>query len=253
VSIISWNIRDFGQSRDSNEIYQIAILLRDADLVAIQEVVAKHPGGAQAVARLVDQLERMGANWDYCISDPTKSPSSYISERYAYLWKPSKLKMIGQARLLSELTDNVYREPYLGHFKTDDKDFFVLNYHSRTHVEGDEEISEFGEISSWINQQQLQSILWLGDFNLESKHTAYNAFYSIGFQQVFKDQKTTLKMKCENGNYLSLGEDNIFIKSNQLTYSHPTVIDFIKSNCNNLAELTKAYSDHLPLNVFIRD
>ena len=99
ITFISWNIKDFGQSRDDNEIRAIAQLIRHADIVAIQEVVAKHPGGAQAVARLVDQLDRMGANWDYSISEPTKSTSSHKSERYAFLWKTSKVKKIGFYRV----------------------------------------------------------------------------------------------------------------------------------------------------------
>ena len=95
MSVISWNIKDFGQSRDNSEIRMIAKELIEADIVAIQEVVAKHPGGLKAVARLVDQLNRMGTKWDYRISDPTASSSSYASERYAFLWKRSKVNLVG--------------------------------------------------------------------------------------------------------------------------------------------------------------
>ena len=59
-------------------------------IVAVVEVVAKS-GGAQAVARLADELNRTRSKWDYCISDPT-SGSRNKSERYAFLWKTSKLK-----------------------------------------------------------------------------------------------------------------------------------------------------------------
>lgn len=55
-TFISWNIKDFGQSRNDKEIHDIALLLRDADIIAIQEVVPKHPGGAQAVGRLAEEL-----------------------------------------------------------------------------------------------------------------------------------------------------------------------------------------------------
>ncbi len=245
VCIISWNIRDFGQSRDEIEIYNIATLLKDADLVAIQEVVALHPGGVQAVARLVDQLKRMGSNWDYSISDPTRSPSNFISERYAYLWKPSKLKMIGHPRLLSELSEIVHREPFLGHFYAEGIDFSVLNYHSRTHhVSSNEEVVEFNEINRWISHKNLENVIWLGDFNLESNNAAYDAFSANGFKQTFINQKTTLKKSCVNGNYLSLGEDNIFIKSFKIKYYKAAVIDFINTNCNDLLELSKSYSSN---------
>ncbi|HMP32506.1 MAG TPA: endonuclease, partial [Saprospiraceae bacterium] len=56
VTFVSWNIKDFGQSRSNDEIISIAKLINHADIVAIQEVVGLHPGGSQAVARLSDEL-----------------------------------------------------------------------------------------------------------------------------------------------------------------------------------------------------
>ncbi|MFT6841820.1 MAG: deoxyribonuclease-1-like protein, partial [Psychroserpens sp.] len=49
ISLISWNIRDFGKTKSSDELDRMAEIVRDADIVAIQEVVAGY-GGAQAVA-----------------------------------------------------------------------------------------------------------------------------------------------------------------------------------------------------------
>src|SRR5690349_10412003 len=75
VKICSWNIRDFGQSKNKEEIEFIANTLKGFDIVTIQEVVAG-PEGAKAVARLHDELNRTGAKWDYTISDPTVSSSN---------------------------------------------------------------------------------------------------------------------------------------------------------------------------------
>src|SRR5438067_2011181 len=69
VSICSWNLKDFGKSKSDNEIAFIANILKNYDVVAIQEVVAGD-GGGQAVARLVNELDRKGSKWDYSISDP---------------------------------------------------------------------------------------------------------------------------------------------------------------------------------------
>ena len=91
----------------------------------------------------------------------------------------------------------------------------------------------------------------MGDFTIESNNAAYDAFSANGFKQTFINQKTTLKKSCVNGNYLSLGEDNIFIKSFKIKYYKAAVIDFINTNCNDLLELSKSYSDHLPLNLCI--
>jgi deoxyribonuclease-1-like protein len=75
IVIVSWNIKDFGQSRTDEEITAIAQHVRHADVLAIQEVVAIHPGGAQASARLISILN------SYNISLQDK-----ISEKH-YLWK----------------------------------------------------------------------------------------------------------------------------------------------------------------------
>ncbi|MEX0275149.1 MAG: endonuclease, partial [Flavobacteriaceae bacterium] len=49
ISLVSWNIRDFGKTKNSDELEKIAEIVRDTDILAIQEVVAGY-GGAQAVA-----------------------------------------------------------------------------------------------------------------------------------------------------------------------------------------------------------
>jgi len=92
--LISWNIRDLGRTKSDAEIELMAQVLRGYDVIAIQEVVAKHPGGAKAVARLTDALDKMGADYDYSVSDPTQSSSPHTRERYAYIWRTSTVKTI---------------------------------------------------------------------------------------------------------------------------------------------------------------
>ena len=61
ISFISWNIRDFGKTKNKEELDRIADIVRDVDIVALQEVVAG-PGGTQAIAHLADILNRKGVN-----------------------------------------------------------------------------------------------------------------------------------------------------------------------------------------------
>ena len=49
ITIVSWNIQDFGKTKSNDELEQIAEVVRDVDIVVIQEVVSGY-GGAQAVA-----------------------------------------------------------------------------------------------------------------------------------------------------------------------------------------------------------
>src|SRR5690606_31627175 len=135
--------------------------------VALQEVVAKDPAGAQAVAKIADELNRMGAKWDYRISDPTKSPSSNISERYAFLWKTSKVSLIHRAYLDRELEDIINREPYIAAFKIkgQPEPFYVINFHSRKYDERpEEEIIHFLDYPTRLKSNR---IIIAGDFNLD--------------------------------------------------------------------------------------
>lgn len=243
-SIVSWNIKDFGQSRDDNEIKAIAAIVRNFDIVLIQEVVAKHPGGAQAVARLADQLNRMGAKWDYSISDPTQSPSAYISERYAFLWKTSKATLKGKPFLDKELSSVVYREPYIANFifKDETKPITLINYHSRKYDDHPEnEIRYFLDYNSRL---AVENVLLCGDFNLDEKHPVWDSFYNQGYKNALSDKPTTLKMKCKNGQYLNHSIDNIFGQGD-FTIIKAGSLDFIK-NCDNLIE-ARQLSDHLPV------
>ena len=60
VKIVSWNLQNFGKSKSTEEIQFVANTLRNFDVVALQEIVAGY-GGAQAVAKLADELNRMGS------------------------------------------------------------------------------------------------------------------------------------------------------------------------------------------------
>ena len=83
ITFVSWNLRDFGQSRDDSEINLIAKELRHADIVAIQEVVAKHPGGAQAVARLLDKFNCNRTVCDFVKGNPIGVESPFKNGHYA--------------------------------------------------------------------------------------------------------------------------------------------------------------------------
>ena len=109
ISLCSWNLKDFGKTKDPTEIEFIATTIKEYDIIAIQEVVAGD-GGAQAVARLSDQLNRMGANWEYVISDPTSGSNK--KERYAFIWKTSRIQSIGKAWLDIKYGDEIEREPF---------------------------------------------------------------------------------------------------------------------------------------------
>jgi len=244
LTLASWNIRHLGRTKTPEDIHQIATILRDFDIVAIQEVVAKDPAGAQAVAKIADELNRMGAKWDYQISDPTKSPSVYMSERYAFLWKTSKVSLVHKAYLDRKLEDLCYREPFVAIFKKKGKTepFYVVNYHSRKYYDKpEEEIIHFIDYPKRLDSDR---ILIAGDFNLSEKHAVWKPFYTKGFKSALQNQRTTLKVKCKDGDYLSHPIDNVYFTQG-IDMVQAGSIDLVTS-CGNL-ERAREISDHLPV------
>lgn len=243
ITLVSWNIRDFGKTKNSEELNAIAEIVRDADIVALQEVVAGY-GGAQAVARLADILNRKGAKWDYVISDPTHSPK-YVTERYAYLWKTAQIKIKNRGNLIKQIDEAVDREPFLIDFYYDLKPFTVINFHSRPFDQNPER--EIKAISNYILNTLTGTVFLAGDFNMNEQEEVFNPLKKSGFLAALKNQKTTLKNQCKASGYLNYPIDNIFY-SDDIQDVKTGVLDFVKS-CANL-EQARNLSDHLP--VFIQ-
>ncbi|HEY6975428.1 MAG TPA: endonuclease, partial [Chitinophagaceae bacterium] len=130
ITMCSWNLENFGKSKNDSTINFIANAVKDFDLIAIQEVVAGE-GGSRAIAKLTGELNRKGFKWDYTISDPTVS-SSYKTERYAFIWKTAKLALTGKAWLEKKYNVAIDREPYFATFKFEGKFFTVANFHAIT-------------------------------------------------------------------------------------------------------------------------
>ena len=187
--LLSWNIENFGQSKSNQEISFIANTLRDYDIVAIQEVVAGD-GGAQAVAKLADELNRKGTKWDYVISDPTSS-SAYKTERYAFLWKTSKIKKIGKAWLEKRYHLEIDREPYFCTFQYESKQFTVVNFHAITKSKQPE--TEIKYFKFLPDEYPTLNLLFVGDFNCPQSHTVFNPLKKMGYKSILINQKTSLK------------------------------------------------------------
>jgi hypothetical protein len=134
-------------------------------------VVAKDPGGAQAIARLTGELNRMGDKWDYTISDPTSS-SAYKAERYAYLWKTSKVKKVGNAWLEKRYSQEIDREPFYVTFDIKGKLFTVVNFHAITKSLQPE--TEFKYFKFLPAAYPSLNLVFCGDFNCPQSHTVYN-------------------------------------------------------------------------------
>ncbi|MEM1336884.1 MAG: endonuclease/exonuclease/phosphatase family protein [Bacteroidota bacterium] len=240
ISLISWNIKDFGKTKNAEELNEIAEIVRETDILAIQEVVAGY-GGAQAVAKLSDFLNRKGDKWDYVISDPTNSPK-YSTERYAFIWKTKRIKIKNRGWLVSELDSLIDREPFHLDFYVQGKKISVLNFHSRPHDKDPK--SEIRALSQFAIDSLTTPLIIVGDFNVEEKKPIFDKLKNKGFKSAIQDKKTTLKKSCDRVNYLNHSIDNIFYSAD-ISKIKAGVIDFVRS-CDNL-EKSRKLSDHLPV------
>ena len=241
TKLISWNIANFGQSKSDKTIHYIANYLRDYDIIAVQEVVAGY-GGVQAVARLSDELNRTGSKWDYIISDPTSS-SPYKTERYAFIWKTNKLKQIGKAWLEKKYHSEIEREPYLGTFQYQDKQFTVVNFHAITRqMKPETEIKYF---KFFPGEYPTLNLIFAGDFNCPQSNTVFIPLRKMGYQSILVGQKTSLKQKYKNNNYLASEYDNMYYKTSRIKSINKGVLSFYK-DFNTLKEARKV-SDHIPI------
>lgn len=242
VKVCSWNLKDFGKTKSDIEIDFIAQIINKFDIVLIQEVVAKDAGGAQAVARLADVLNRTGAKWDYVVSNSTFS-SSYKAERYAFLWKPSSVKMVGKPWLEETLKVELDREPYYATFVKNGQQFTLVNFHAITKSKQPErEVKYFKFLPTEYPQLNL---IFCGDFNLPQSHSVFNPLKKMGYTSALVNQKTSLKMRCKENECLASEFDNFYFNSSKVTMQKSGIIPFYQA----FATLKEArnISDHVPI------
>ncbi len=242
VKIVSWNLQNFGKSKKDSSINFIANTIKDFDVIAIQEVVAG-TGGAQTVAKLNDLLNRKGYKWDYRISDPTSSENLQQKERYAFLWKTSKVQIVGRPWLEKKFSFEINREPFFATFTTKGKEFTLVNFHAITKkMQPETEIKYF---KFFPQEYPDLNLIFCGDFNSPQSHSVFNPLKSMGFKPIFMEQKTSLKMKCIENDCLASEYDNIFYHTRKISFIESGIIHFYKNF--SIHEDARTISDHVPI------
>lgn len=243
LQLVSWNVENLGSSKSDADIEFIANTIKSYDIVALQEIVAGD-GGAQAIARLADELNRKGSKWDYVISDPTSS-SAYKTERYAFLWKTAKVQKIGEAWLEKKYHLEIDREPFYCTFQFQNKKVTIVNFHAITKSKQPEtEIKYFKFLPA---QYPKLNLVFAGDFNCPQSHTVFIPLQKMGYKSVFQNQKTSLKIECKSNECLASEFDNIWYDSAALNCANAKAILFYQSFSS--LEEARAISDHIPIAV----
>lgn len=241
VTICSWNVRNFGKTKTDEHFAIMSKILKNVDVVAIQEVVSGY-GGTQAVARLAEELNTTGTKWDYTVSLPTIS-SAYKTERYAFLWKTDKIKKVGESWLEQKFRLVIEREPFYSRFKVDNNEFTLVNFHAITKSKQPEtEIKYFKFLPVSYPKENL---IFCGDFNLPQSHTVFNPLKKMGYAAALINQKTSLKQKCNWGDCLASEYDNFFYRADKFAFLEAGIIPFYEK-FEHFSD-AKILSDHVPV------
>ncbi len=242
VSICSWNLMNFGKSKSDTELAFIAKILNDYDVVTIQEVVAGD-GGSKAVYRLVAILNNKGLKWDYAISNPTTSANHSSRERYAFLWKTSKVKKIGASWLELNYQEEIDREPFMSTFEFKGKQFTIASFHAVPKKKNPEsEIKYFKLIPALYPKLNL---VFMGDFNCPQSNSVFNPLKKMGYLNIIENQKTSLRQKCINNDCLASEYDNMFYYSIKIKRIQSGIVPFYKSFLT--VKEARKISDHIPI------
>lgn len=250
-TFVSWNLANFGQSKSHETIDEMAVILRHADIIAVQEVTAGKNFGAKAVEKLSVALSRTGNDWDTLISDPT-SPASPGVERYAYLFKKSSITTNrDKAHLVGELKETIDREPYAAVFKPKRVDEIAI-YTMHAVPTAKNPINEIRALKSSQEIRAISRAIFSGDFNL-GKVSTDPIFTNLGFVGHI-NEPTSLKAKVSNGSYKVKQYDNIYTKGIHVCNSG--VMDFVRTSyapvTNESLQKARRVSDHLPVFITFR-
>ena len=164
LSLASWNIRILSDnSRDDTELSLIADRLEPYDLVAIQELRDE-----VVVDRTLQILADRGHRFQALVSPDV---GRGVKERYAFLYRPERVQLLGQEQVYLDPDDAFIREPFWASFRAGQFDLTLVTIHA---IYGDSKTDRRAEAALLDDIYQLvqradpdeQDVLVLGDFNL---------------------------------------------------------------------------------------
>lgn len=242
IKIASWNLCNFGKSKSDEEIAFIANTVKNIDILAIQEVSESYYG-PQAVAKLAEELNRKGSKWDYAISEATNGKGR---ERYAFIWKTSKISLKEKPTLAKSLDEAIDREPFVAKFKTNEKfEFAIATFHAvPKSKEPWRECKHLHKLSEIFPKENL---MLMGDFNLSEKHLSFDKLKKTGLIPALVNVKTSIKMEQRGNEKFANEYDNVFYDSAKFKILKSGILDFT-DKFPNLKEARKI-SDHVPVYV----
>ena len=233
ITIASFNIRKLSDnSRTDEELKQIAEVLSEFDLIAVQEVL----GDTIILNRTVEMLP----GYDFIVSEEV---GNVQKERYAFIFN-EKIDVVTKGKTYYDKFDNFIREPYYASFKAGEFDFTILTVHILYGDRASDRTGEMKQIASVYEYYQEKDsendLILTGDFNTQPTQDNFDYIWAIPDVNVaIQSGKSTLG---KTGNLY----DNIIFDSNTDEYTRLSGIHYFDTGME-MDKAKNAISDHRPV------
>lgn len=171
IIVGSFNMQRLGKSKmeQPSIMSALAQIIQQYDVIALQEINDK--SGA-AINQLMQYVNQNGGRYALAISEPVGRSAAYL-EQYAYIYDTSRIEG-GQRHcyLVTDPTDQLHREPYVGRFQTRTSNPFTFTL-VNIHTDPDEIKTELDVLATVLTnvrafeyqQAQIDDVMLLGDLN----------------------------------------------------------------------------------------
>jgi endonuclease/exonuclease/phosphatase family metal-dependent hydrolase len=240
ITIASFNIRKFSdKSRDSGELDKITDVLKQFDIIALQEIV----GNPVILNRTVAKLAEKGANYDFVVSEAVGNKNK---ERYAFLFN-EKITLVSKPKLYYDKFDKFIREPYYADFKANEFDFRLITIHIKYGNgwrDRTEEMKQIANVYSYYQDKDSENDLILtGDFNTQPWQDNFDYIWEIPDVRIaIREGESTI------GKYGNLYDNIIFTSSDTQEYTGLNGVYYFDEILGMDKEQARnAVSDHRPV------
>ena len=274
--IATWNLRAFGRvhasweenagspKRNLRALAAIAEVIRQVDVIAVQEVQRDTAG----IRMLVNDF--LGPNWGVLFSDVTAGDAGN-NERLAYIYDSRRVTPSGLAGEIvlppvpgGSAFEQFDRTPYIVGFKSGNERFALLTVHIRYGELPADRIPELRNLARYAAAElrdrarsalaEERNVILLGDFNIDKRegNPLFDAFVATGLwvPEGIRTAVTTYGSEAKHYDQIAWFRDDLDL----LTQGRAGVLDFVSACFPELTPMQMSFrlSDHFPLWVEFR-
>lgn len=185
IKIATFNIQIFGKTKASKPdiLSQLAEIVREFDLVAVQEIKDK---SGSTPPKFLSAINSAAAQYDDVVSERTGEQQDDASsrEQYGYFFNTTTVQKMDDGVLYDDsLSDHFQREPFVARFKVKNGNFtFVLITIHTKPTRALKEIRALEFVVEWARGRypDEDDFLVLGDFNADCTYASADELDTLG-------------------------------------------------------------------------